>query len=66
MKETGILPSIALDRINRGVVTNVEMIDASRMLIVSSSGAFIVEVGMNTSGCHSLFFSETERPAPKE
>ena len=62
MKESGILPSIALERINRGVITHVEMIDVNNLMIVSSSGTFIVSGDINECESVRLFFAETERP----
>ena len=64
MKDHGLLPSVALERINRGVITHVDLVDANRLLIVSSAGTFIVESGINKQGITCLFWSETERPAP--
>jgi hypothetical protein len=65
MKTNGILPSIALERLNRGVITYVDLIDADRLLITSSAGVFIVEGDTDKQGITCLFWSEVDHP-PKE
>ena len=63
MNEKGILPGVAIERINRGVVTGLEMLAKDRLLIVSSGGTFVFECDINKMGETALFVSECERPS---
>ncbi len=61
MKTNGILPYVALEKLNRGVVTHIDLIDANRLVITSSAGVFLVEGDTDKQGIKCLFWSEVDQ-----
>ncbi len=61
MKTNGILPSVALEKLNRGVITHIDLIDANRLVITSSAGVFLVEGDTDKQGIKCLFWSEVDQ-----